>query len=232
MERRGMTEAVPVITDADAIDDSAWFSAHPERRFHFRDGWLVRKHRDTFLRIPTRASPPPDNDAAIAPLWYAVARPSWTPEQVRKAATKALKKPASRHDIGERRAHVVVPTTKPLSPYEAYLRSPQWKQRSQTALVRAGWKCQRCGLSEGLEAHHLPYQRLGHEADGDLLVVCRDCHPKEDQLHARRTEARVWSARLDGWASEKYGEDWEFRRDLNEVEEAFGEWLERRDDMW
>lgn len=68
--------------------------------------------------------------------------------------------------------------------YAAYINSPQWKRRCAVAIERAGGKCQRCGYSKfsrRLEVHHLTYDRLGHERDEDLLVVCHECHAAADQ---------------------------------------------------
>jgi hypothetical protein len=67
--------------------------------------------------------------------------------------------------------------------YHAYLASPEWAARSKRTLTLAGGTCQRCGRARAREAHHLTYERLGHEADADLLAVCVPCHLA---LHGRR----------------------------------------------
>jgi hypothetical protein len=66
--------------------------------------------------------------------------------------------------------------------YANYMARPQWRTRSQRTLLLAGGACQRCGRAPAREAHHLTYERLGHEADADLLAVCKPCHAA---LHGR-----------------------------------------------
>jgi 5-methylcytosine-specific restriction endonuclease McrA len=61
--------------------------------------------------------------------------------------------------------------------YRDYLRSPEWKQTRAAALRQAHGVCERCVLPRyGLQVHHVSYDRLGHEEDEDLAVLCPDCH--------------------------------------------------------
>ena len=60
--------------------------------------------------------------------------------------------------------------------YIRYINSPQWKRRRLRALKLAGYRCQVCHSPNNLEVHHSTYIRLGHEADSDLIVLCRGCH--------------------------------------------------------
>jgi hypothetical protein len=62
---------------------------------------------------------------------------------------------------------------------KSYLRSAQWRARAARARSRAGNRCERCGQCRRLDVHHLSYARLGRERDGDLCVLCRDCHERE-----------------------------------------------------
>ena len=52
-------------------------------------------------------------------------------------------------------------------------------------LKLARWRCQKCESRRGLDVHHTTYERLGHEWDSDLQVLCRDCHTK---LHVKQIE--------------------------------------------
>lgn len=61
-------------------------------------------------------------------------------------------------------------------PYEEYLRSDHWKARSNVARVRDGHRCRDCYSRENLDVHHLTYERLGEERNGDLITLCRGCH--------------------------------------------------------
>jgi phage terminase large subunit GpA-like protein len=118
--------------------------------------------------------------------------------------------------------------------YETYINSEAWRLRREAVFRRAQYQCQRCGEEfwggHSLQVHHLTYDRLGHELDEDLLVVCIPCHEKEDQEHAWRTQQNQWAARLDGWASKRYGDNWDDYRDYDQVEEEFESWLDRQDE--
>jgi 5-methylcytosine-specific restriction endonuclease McrA len=114
--------------------------------------------------------------------------------------------------------------------YRDYMSSMQWWAKKGEAIERAGHKCERCGATESLEVHHLTYDQLGDERPEDLLVVCPDCHRIEDEKRLVRTASKRWWARVDGWASKRYGEDWDMWRDEGEVEEEFERWLEHHED--
>lgn len=61
-------------------------------------------------------------------------------------------------------------------PYSEYLKTEWWRQRRLKALTWAEHRCQVCNADNRLEVHHRTYERLGHERDADLVVLCRDCH--------------------------------------------------------
>jgi len=67
------------------------------------------------------------------------------------------------------------------SEYLAYLSSPAWKTRAADARRRAGRRCQLCNRTGELHVHHRTYERLGHELDEDLIVLCSRCH---NRFHA------------------------------------------------
>lgn len=62
--------------------------------------------------------------------------------------------------------------------YLQYLQSDEWKARSDAAKARAGYRCQLCNSTAKIETHHRTYERLGHEDDADLIVLCDDCHKR------------------------------------------------------
>lgn len=107
--------------------------------------------------------------------------------------------------------------------YYAYMASDQWALKRAAALARVRYTCQRCGGRHKLEVHHRTYERFGgDEHNEDLEVLCERCHDAE---HRREDARRQWDARLDGWASKVYGDDWQAYHSLEKVEEAFDEWL-------
>jgi hypothetical protein len=84
----------PDVSDADALDDGAWFDLHPKRRFRARRGpdgfWLIRKRGDAFLRAYTRSAVPgTDTDAGLAPAWFESAYPDLLAAKARGRARKA-----------------------------------------------------------------------------------------------------------------------------------------------
>jgi hypothetical protein len=69
--------------------------------------------------------------------------------------------------------------------YWNYLLSPQWAERRQAVLDRAGGRCERCGTeAERLEVHHLHYRTIFRETPEDLQAVCRPCHAQEHGVAA------------------------------------------------
>jgi 5-methylcytosine-specific restriction endonuclease McrA len=71
--------------------------------------------------------------------------------------------------------------------YEKHLRSAAWRQIRRRAIAAAGHRCGLCPATEQLEAHHRTYDNLGDERDGDLTVLCRECHEVvTSMLRARR----------------------------------------------
>ncbi len=60
--------------------------------------------------------------------------------------------------------------------YPAYLKSPEWRARRLAVLERAGGVCEMCRTSQATQIHHRTYERLGREADVDLMAICSDCH--------------------------------------------------------
>lgn len=70
--------------------------------------------------------------------------------------------------------------------YLSYLKSEAWQAR-RVALIRRNLSaaCYCCDAihshANPLDLHHMTYERFGHEADGDLVTVCRACH---DLIHS------------------------------------------------
>lgn len=75
--------------------------------------------------------------------------------------------------------------------YTAYLASPAWRAWRASRLALAGNRCEfdldgvRCVRIVSLEVHHETYERLGHEQDSDLTVLCWFHHQLEHLLWKR-----------------------------------------------
>lgn len=100
--------------------------------------------------------------------------------------------------------------------YLAYLQTEEWKRKARKARERAENRCQLCNSNALLNVHHRTYDRLGHEQDADLIVLCRNCHAKfHDKLETPEQEY--------DWYTDKNIE----RAALeNAAREGFGRWVE------
>jgi len=119
--------------------------------------------------------------------------------------------------------------------YSRYINSPAWKQKRAAALERAQHRCEVCGFSKWsrqLEVHHKTYERFTKEMPDDLMVVCAECHKEQDKIRAEesfiRSRRALRKARLDGWATKKYGDEWSQRYDVDAIAQEFSEWAERK----
>ena len=111
------------------------------------------------------------------------------------------------------------PTTE--QAYLDYINSPAWKRRADVAKAKAGYCCERCGRSKysrPLTVHHLNYDRLGHEKDSDLQVLCPPCHEEADAervLDAQRAKEHrqkhgALVSGFDAWMSKgSAGANWQ-----------------------
>ena len=72
--------------------------------------------------------------------------------------------------------------------YADYIQSDAWRARAVIAKARAGQRCQDCrrvAPAVTLDAHHLTYERLGHERPEDIAVLCRECHARRHGRNGR-----------------------------------------------
>jgi hypothetical protein len=109
-------EMIPVVIDADARDDDAWFDRHPGRRYRLRLGWVIRRSRGgIFLRTPLATRHRSGDDEATAErAWWTAAYPAISP-QARAAMTRAARKaaqPSPHGPIGARRSKRRAPTAR------------------------------------------------------------------------------------------------------------------------
>jgi len=77
--------------------------------------------------------------------------------------------------------------------YQAYLSSDAWKARRVKAFAAAKGICLGCGRAAGC-VHHRSYERLGSEADADLVALCRDCHHACHLHHVEHADMGLWKA--------------------------------------
>jgi hypothetical protein len=70
--------------------------------------------------------------------------------------------------------------------YDAYLLTEHWKIVSDEAKRLADYRCRLCNAGGELHTHHRTYANLGHEPQGDLIVLCKKCHKKFHNSPAER----------------------------------------------
>lgn len=112
--------------------------------------------------------------------------------------------------------------------YRQYLQSAGWKARREGVLKRDNYICRRCG-KPATDVHHRTYERLGKEFGSDLESLCHACHQAADQERQQKTASKnataLYSARLNGWASKRYGDDWDQHGDSDVIEQEFDLWV-------
>jgi len=85
-----------------------------------------------------------------------------------------------------------------------YLQSERWQILRRRALLYADHKCEICGNTANLEAHHVTYKRLGKEDIADVRIVCRHCHQHiHDTLgYDRRTNYSIEPFQINYWKTQ------------------------------
>jgi len=73
--------------------------------------------------------------------------------------------------------------------YESFLKTPYWKAITSYKKYLAGFRCQVCNSSSGLNTHHRNYEIHGYEHAhlNELVVLCHDCH---NLFHARSIQTK------------------------------------------
>jgi 5-methylcytosine-specific restriction endonuclease McrA len=126
-----------------------------------------------------------ENDLVDSDVWrsYCAARAeSWIQDELkdmcpdaRAALVADLER--SEHAAAEvRAAHAERRSELRAMPYREYLRTPEWRERREAVLIRAGRRCYVCNANTSLHVHHRTYERRGSERDDDLVVLCWRCH--------------------------------------------------------
>jgi 5-methylcytosine-specific restriction endonuclease McrA len=60
--------------------------------------------------------------------------------------------------------------------YNEYLKTPQWKQKHDMVIKRAGGLCEGCGQRKAVQVHHKTYDHAGNELLFELVAICYQCH--------------------------------------------------------
>jgi 5-methylcytosine-specific restriction endonuclease McrA len=105
--------------------------------------------------------------------------------------------------------------------YQDYLASPEWRAKREAILNARGRACKRCSRTDDLLVHHRHDRTLGNERPEDCEVLCPPCHEQADEERAAASSDNLHYARLAGWASKKYGDDWMCFHDVLDIVEEF-----------
>ena len=119
--------------------------------------------------------------------------------------------------------------------YDQYLKTGVWRSFRAGWIDRHGDRCARC-RRKGENLHHRTYDRVGHEHDDDVVLLCRQCHEtfhgrhgmdvgRTDQFCSERVR---FGHRIHGWRDEL--EDWgerAVRRVGRDLVWSYGRWCLR-----
>lgn len=109
--------------------------------------------------------------------------------------------------------------------YRKYLNSIEWRIKRRQVLIRAGYRCERCGTpgtgSNGvvLEVHHAEeYANLGDEPLDELEALCDPCH---EDIHRNVINEKMWRReRMGQRRLFDRGDQWEHARDREVLDPA------------
>lgn len=105
------------------------------------------------------------------------------------------------------------------------------------------YRCDCCGWNfpkSEIQVHHKHYHKaFGKETRKDVMVLCKQCHEKQDSIRFKKGRERsesafndaVYMRRFTGWLLKKYGEDYiNFYIDDDYEHELFQQFLKRIND--
>lgn len=70
--------------------------------------------------------------------------------------------------------------------YQKYINSTKWERRKVSYYAHHPKVCRACAATELIHLHHHTYDRLGKEADDDMVPLCESCHELVHNLHRLR----------------------------------------------
>lgn len=104
--------------------------------------------------------------------------------------------------------------------YLEVLSSERWLRLKEKILACVKC-CEECGeVAERYDLHHIHYETLGHEAEDDVMVVCRPCHERLDEERAHEKAVRTYADKRFG---KGHGYSWDF------IERMFQSWMRKKD---
>ena len=82
--------------------------------------------------------------------------------------------------------------------HTVYLKSDHWKELKSRKLQESP-KCEKCGNSNCLDAHHVNYKQLFDVLTSDLLTLCRKCHKETHRINGfpKRSRKPLYKSQRD-----------------------------------
>jgi len=78
--------------------------------------------------------------------------------------------------------------------YKDYIKSPQWKLRTEIYWREHGKRCAACGNIDRPTVHHTHYGFLGRETDAHVIGLCWPCHKELHDLYGTKTVMQAETA--------------------------------------
>jgi hypothetical protein len=69
------------------------------------------------------------------------------------------------------------------SRYEEYINSDAWAERRRSYFDKHPRRCTICKTTRRIHLHHVSYERMGQEPDGDLVALCEFHHAALHDWH-------------------------------------------------
>lgn len=105
--------------------------------------------------------------------------------------------------------------------YAHYLKSAEWKGLRARFIRFHGEICALCATNDGtFNLHHMTYDRVGHEALSDLVLLCEGCHHTVHVLERRGEMGLDFAGLADFKRAAEYAVQQEARREA--IRSQFG----------
>lgn len=114
---------------------------------------------------------------------YLESLPPW--DDVLQKATQEGNRHKVHEDMEHREEERAAMNSKWWAWYNAYLRTPEWREKRRWVLERDNHLCTGCRLTDATQVHHLTYEHVGNELLFELTSVCQTCHDKAHERSER-----------------------------------------------
>lgn len=88
------------------------------------------------------------------------------------------------------------PSDKPFRSYREYINSAGWQERRRRFFRKHSRECWCCTSTRDVHLHHLDYERMGCEPDGDLMGLCQSCHDLVHRFATMRPDLSLRDATM------------------------------------